>query len=364
MKKILIINTVPFTMGGISSVIINYLKNMNKEGMEITIIVNSKIEDTYKKFFYDNKIKIVNLERKKNIIKYIYELHKILKNNKFDVVHIHGNSSTMAFESIPAYLNKIEKIIVHAHSVSCDYKITNKILKPILKKTYTLAFACSKEAGNWLFGKNEEFLVLNNSIDLKKYKFNSITRSEIRRELNIDDNYVIGHVGYFNEDKNHKKIFEVVKYLKEKINVKLLCIAGNSEIPYRIKEMIKEYGIEDNVKILLRRDDVNKLLQGIDLFIFPSKSEGLGVAIVEAQATGVKCLASENISNIAIPCKSLVHTMSLATDSNEWGDFILNTEKVNDELRKNMCVKAINELKKSGYDISLEVEKLRRIYIN
>ena len=102
MKKILIINTVPFGMGGMSSVIVNYLENMNKNNMEITMIVNSKIEKVYYEALKRNKVNIIILERNNRVISYMYKLYKIMKKEKFQVVHIHGNSSTMAFESIPA----------------------------------------------------------------------------------------------------------------------------------------------------------------------------------------------------------------------------------------------------------------------
>lgn len=363
MKKILIINTVPFGMGGMSSVIINYLNNMNKDGMEITLIVNSRIEKNYEDVLKQHGIRIIILRRNYRVLRYIYQLYRIMRKENFDVVHIHGNSSTMAFESIPAYLSKTPKRIVHSHNVSCKHRILNKILWPVLKRTYTLGIACSVEAGEWLFKDNKEFLVLNNAINLNKYKFEENIRVKIREELKIKNSYVVGHVGYFNEQKNHEKLFEIVQYLKKKIDVKLLCISGNSEIPDNVNDMIKKYNLEENIEILLRRNDVNKLLQAMDCFVFPSKFEGLGLALIEAEATGVYCVASDRVPKSAAACKELVNYCKLETESNKWSELILNIKKNEVSSREYRCNKAIVELKEAGYDIDIEAEKLRQIYI-
>lgn len=363
MKKILIINTVPFGMGGMSSVIINYLNNMNKEDIEITLIVNSEIEKEYEKILKKNNINIIILKRNTNVIAYMYNVYKIMKSGKFNVVHIHGNSSTMAFETIPAYLNKIPKRIVHSHNTSCEHKMLNKILWPILKMTYTLAFACSEEAGKWLFKKDNNFTILHNAINSEEYKFDKKQRESIRRELGVDTSYVIGHVGYFNEQKNHEKLFQIVSCLKNEIDVKLLCISGDYEVPKEINDLINKYNLDNNIKILLRRSDVNNLLQAIDFFVFPSKFEGLGIALIEAQAAGLHCLASTNIPKEARICEGLVSYLELSENSKEWAKLILDIKKSIIKNRMENSNKAISELKQAGYDINIEAEKLREMYI-
>lgn len=363
MKRILIINTVPFGMGGMSSVIVNYIRNMNKSDLEITMIVNSRIEKTYRDILEENGISLIVLKRNYNLIKYIYQLYNIMKKEKFDVVHIHGNSSTMVFELLPAYLIRIPKRIAHCHNVSCEHIILNKLLKPIFKRTYNIAFACSKQAGEWLFGNEENIVILNNAINLEKYKYNEGIRNKIRNELNINDYYVIGHVGYFNEQKNHEKLFEIINYLKEKINIKLICVSGNSEVPYHIKDMIKKYDLKNNIEILLRRNDVNEILQGMDCFVFPSKFEGLGLALVEAEATGINCVISDKVPKAAAVCRELVEYCNLEEKSSLWGKVILKIKESTFEARDIRCENAINNLKMSGYDICVEAEKLRKIYI-
>lgn len=363
MKKILIINTVRFGMGGMSSVIVNYLKNMNKTNMEITIIANTIIEKSYEETLKKSGINIIILRRNYRVIRYVYQLYKIMKKEKFDVVHVHGNSSTMAFETVPAYLNKIEKRIIHSHNVSCKHKILNKILWPILNKTHNLALACSNEAGKWLFKNEKKYQILNNAINLDKYKYSEEVRNQIRRDLELDNSYVIGHVGYFNEQKNHEKLFQIVNCLKNKIDLKLLCISGNSEVPNNIKEMIKKYDLENHVEILLERKDVNKLLQVMDCFVFPSKFEGLGLALIEAQATGLECLASNVVPKKARVCEELVSYIDLIEDSKEWSKLILDIKDKNFKSRNEKSINAINQLKKASYDITIEAEKLRQIYM-
>lgn len=363
MKKILIINTVPFIMGGMSTVIVNNLNNMNKNDMEITMIVNSRIEKIYEDILKKNGINIIVLERNYKIFKYIYQLHRIMKNKKFDVVHIHGNSSTMAFESIPAYLNNIPIRIVHGHSIVSNNNILNKILWPLLSVTYTLGLSCSREAGISLFKNEKRFSIANNGIELKRYNFNENSRQEIRKELGLGKSFVIGHIGFFNEGKNHKKLFEIVSCLKDKIDVRLLCVAGNYEVPEYINKLIEEYDIKSNIKILLRRKDVNKILQGIDYFIFPSKFEGLGLALIEAQATGIPCLVSTGVPKAVGVCYDLVRYLDLSEDSKVWADLVLDIKANMIKSRSENSNNAINQLKKAGYDITIEAEKLRQIYM-
>lgn len=362
MKKILIVNTVPFGMGGMSSVIVNYIENMNKAEMEITMLVNSRIEKVYEDKLRANGINIIILKRNSFVISYMYKLFKIMKEVKFDIIHVHGNSATMAFEIIPAYFAKIPKRIIHSHNVSCKHTILNKLLWPILKKIYTEGMACSREAGKWLFRERDNFIVLNNAINLQKYEFKSEIRNRIRKELEVENSYVIGHVGYFNEQKNHEKLFEIVKCLKNKINVELVCVSGNKEIPENINELINKYEIKNNIRILLRRDNVNEILQGMDCFVFPSKFEGLGLALIEAQATGVRCIVSDKVPETAKVCKELIDSFSLEDDSSKWGDAILDKDKYT-KSREERSKDSIIKLRKSGYDIETEAKKLRQVYI-
>ena len=364
MKKILIINTVPFIMGGMSATISNYLRYMDKQDMDITLIVNSQIEEHYRNQFLREGIKLIVLERNKKILNYMIAIFKLMKKEKFDLVHIHGNSATMAFETIPALLARVKKRIVHCHNTFCDHQIINKVLLPIFKRTYTLAIACSNAAGQWLFKDNKEFNVLNNGIDLEKYMFNHYLRKEVRDELDITNEYVIGHIGLFNEQKNHEKIFQVVSCLKKSINVKLVCVSGDKSIPKEIKEMIEKYDLKENVKILLRRTDANRILQAFDFFIFPSKFEGFGIAFIEAQASGLYCLASNNVPTSAGICKNLVNYMSLEKKEDEWANLILHCKNSKSNERELLSENAVNDLRNAGYDTVQEANKLRKVYMS
>ena len=269
----------------------------------------------------------------------------------------------MAFETIPAYLNKIPNRIVHSHNISCEHKVLNKILWPILKMTYTTALACSEEAGRWLFKKDSEYSILYNAINVEKYKFDIDSRVKIREELEIDKYYVIGHVGYFNEQKNHEKLFQVINCLKDRINIKLLCVSGDSKVPSNIKELVKIYNLENDIKILLKRNDVYELLKGMDLFIFPSKFEGLGLAMIEAQASGIHCIPSDKVPKGAAICHELIHYCELSSSASQWSESILKVIESSQKSRIDESVEAITQLRKSGYDIVLEAEKLRKIYM-
>ena len=204
--KVLIVNTTPFGPGGITTVILSYYKNMNSDMDFDFVAINDKMPEMYANVFKTGGSNVYCLHRKKNIFTYILGLYKLCKKNKYDVIHVHGNSGTMIIEMLIAYMCDVPKRIAHCHNVEHGHRILNRILNPIFRKQYSVALACSQNAGIWLFGENK-FTVLKNAILLNDYKFNISIRDKARKELGIEsEDIVIGHVGYFNEQKNQRYI--------------------------------------------------------------------------------------------------------------------------------------------------------------
>lgn len=164
-KKVLIVSLVGLGYDGITTVIYNYCSNMDRTEIELNFI---SFSDTANEF--DEKFsKLGELQktanRKTDFIKYVKDLNGILKENDYDVIHIHGNSGTMAVEASFARTHGIKKIIVHSHNTQCDHPRLNLILAPIMKALATDCLACSDAAGKWLYG-SKEFTVLNNAVDI------------------------------------------------------------------------------------------------------------------------------------------------------------------------------------------------------
>lgn len=359
MKKILVVNTVPFVKGGISSVIINYYENMDLTLFRMNFVVNEEIDIDYKLFMDEKGAEIFIMNRNSNPIKYIFSLYQILKKEKYDVVHIHGNSATMLVDILPAVMANVKNRIVHCHNTKCNHSVISKILNILFKRINKKALACSKAAGDWLFDEGN-FEVLPNGIDTEKYRFSEQTRAKVRDELGIKDKYVVGHVGFMNEQKNHEKLLSIFFELrKKKSNAHLLCVTGSPDIPPHIKKLIKKYGIEKSITVLFQRTDVNRLLQAMDIFVLPSKWEGLPVSGVEAQITGLPCVVSDKVA------KEMdfgdIRWQSIEDESQVWADTIMNI-KQDIEDRKTYYEQHFSVIKK--YQISENVQMLENLYLN
>lgn len=355
-RKVLVINTVEFIMGGISSVIMNYYEDMDKDKIQMDFVVNKKIEPCFEEKMRAKHSKIFLLNRNENPVKYIVQLKKIIRDNQYDVVHVHGNSATMSIDLLGAALAGVRVRIAHSHNSECKHKIIHKILSPFFRFTYTKALACSNDAGEWIFGK-DKFEILPNGIQVEKYKFSEEVRKEVQRELNLEDKIVIGHVGFMNEQKNHLKLFEIFSEVKKKIpNAHLLCVTGSDVIPDDLKQLRDKLHIENNITVLYKRDDVNQLLQAMDIFVFPSKWEGLGIAVIEAQTVGLPCVVSNKVPRLAAITQN-VSFLALDLYGEIWADIILkNLSKKIDKKE------SFKQVENSQFNIMNSVNKLELIY--
>lgn len=354
--KILIINTVVFKLNGITSVIMNYFRKMDKKDIDIHFMTINEITDEYKNEIESFGSKVYYIERKKNPIKYIFDLKKLLKENCYDIVHIHGNSATMALETMAAYLARVPVRIIHSHNTTCKYRVIHNILYPMLRKTYTHGFACGNEAGKWLFKKNK-YEIIKNGIDLEEFKYNEKERKKYREKINAGNKTILGHIGNFVYQKNHDFLIDLFNELLKSDKDYLLLLIGEGELEEVIKEKVKRLGIEDNVIFIGKSMEVKGYLQAIDLFLLPSHFEGLPVVLIEAQAMGIPCLVSDKVSNEA-SITSLVKFISI-DDVELWKRNIKKQNNKTRELNSNLAHKNINN---AGYNISKNAEKMRLLY--
>jgi glycosyltransferase involved in cell wall biosynthesis len=357
--RVLVINTLGLHFEGITSVIYSYINAMNRDGLDISFIAFDDIdEELNSKFSKLGTIYFVE-ERKKNLKQYIKDLNHVLSNG-FDVVHIHGNSATMAIEARIAKKHGVKKVIAHCHNSTCSHPKLfgpKSILGKIMYKYTDKKIACSSLAGEWLFGK--DFTVLNNAIDLKKFSYNIETRNELRNEFNIaNDDIVIGHVGLFSEQKNHSFLIDVFNaFYNLNKRAKLLLLSDGPRFE-DIKEKVNLLGLSENVIFAGRRSDVNRIYNAMDIFVFPSKWEGLGIVNIEAQANGLPILASTDVPEIA-KCTDLMSFKPLSDGSEMWAQEIEKILNLDLEREKDYT----EEIVFCGYDIRTEADKLREIYL-
>lgn len=350
--------------GGVESVIMNYYRNINKEKIQFDFVISG-----YKKNEVENEIlslggKVYRVDYyNKNIFKYIYQIYKIIKENNYTVVHSNMNTLSV-FSLFAAWLAGSNIRILHNHSTAVKSEklrtIVKYILRPLAPIFANRYVACSKLAGEWMYGKNNmkcgKVRILNNAIDIDVFSYNEKIRNNLRADLNINkDTLVIGHVGRFMYQKNHDFLIDIFKEIHKKKEDSLLLLIGDGPLRKIIEEKVCKYGLNNNVKFLGLQKDVSKFYNIMDIFILPSWYEGLPVVSIEAQANGLACFVSNNISK---ECKisSSIHFISLKENSKYWSEIILNKN-----LKRNQNAK--NEIIKNRFDIKEEAKFLMNLYI-
>ena len=359
MKKVIIVSTVGLIYDGITNIMMSYIKAMYKNGIELFVASTIKAEPGIVGQLERNGCHIVNLpSRRENTLSYFYELTRFIRKNKIDIIHAHGNSGTLAIEMIAGWLGGCEKRIAHSHNTRCDQVKADRLLRPFFYLFYTDAVACGEDAGKWLFG-NRPFTVLKNGRNIDEFLFNAKMRNEIRERLQIEDKIVIGHVGGFYEQKNHKFLMEIFRsILAIEPNARLLLL-GDGPLKSEIEKL--STGMRDNVFFLGTTDRVSDYLQAMDGMLLPSLFEGLPLVAIEWQINGLPCLFADTITK---DCGLMpnIKFMSLNEKSNEWAKGILSLIRNNNRLEySNM---ATDVMQKSGFDIKQNAEQLRKMYMN
>lgn len=367
MKKILEVFGEPILNGGQESFVFNVLDHMDLTNMTVDILTPYYCKNEYYQNIIKNKKgKIITLDlpfiqgaNRFNIIK---PLDKFLKENKYDIIHIHsGSISVLAEVSMVAHKHHINKIIVHSHcaaeSKTLKYRIIKFISLPILNHCPTDYLACSKVAGECKYSKKivrKKLVILKNGVDLKKFEFNEIVRKQMRKELGIaNDTYVVGHVGRFSYQKNHEYLVEVFEKLKQKHMNSLLILLGNGENFKLIKELVMAKNLTDSVWFIGNVNNVQDYMQVMDVFVLPSRFEGLPIVGVEAQANGLPTMVSTCVSD-ELELSDAIDFISL-DNQKMWIEKLLSyigTKRFN----------TFESLTKNGYSLEATVRKLKEIY--
>lgn len=367
LKEIRVLNVLPSLAqaNGVASYAMNYYKNFNNKKIRCDFLIVHKRDNAYKDEILKNGDNIfeIYIEDEKNIFNYVKKLKEFFrKNNNYDIIHC--NLLNIGF-FILYYAKKygINIRILHAHATKSSDKfirrIRNNLLTVFVKMEATHLFACSELAGKATFGRNSKFQVINNAVDIEKYRFNNEKRNLLREELNIDDNdYVIGTVGRLNKQKNHKYLLNIFSvFVKENSNSKLVII-GNGPLYENLLELASNLDIKEKVLFLGKIINVYDYYSIFDVFVLTSEYEGLPVVGIEAQAAGLPCVFANTITN-EVKISDKVYFNSIKNNNKDW----INTlEKL--KFIKNDREKENEKIKKSNYEIKKEAMKLQYLYEN
>lgn len=337
---------------GVEAVVMNYYRKIDRQKFQFDFISCSP-----EKQKYDDEILALGggihrlPSRNRHPFKYMKELKKVIKENNYNIVHIHQNSASMAMDAWVAKKCKCKVIIGHSHNTSCGIKWQHYLLKPFVNKNLTHRLACSEAAGKWIYGK-KPFTVIRNAVDPSKFIYNEKARKKLRKELCVDDCFVVGFVGRLSKQKNPFRLLEIFAEVV-KLKRSKLVLVGDGEYRQELEKYAKELKISEEVMFLGRRDDVGELMSCFDCFFLPSLYEGLPLVTVEAQSSGLPCILSTNVP--APDITGMVKSLSLELSNEDWAKEIISSYN-ND--RGNTLEQIIS----SGYDINTEVKKWEDLY--
>lgn len=356
--KVLMVNTVPMIYDGIGMTILNYATNLDKTDLQVDFVVINHLEDKMRSEIESIGSHIYELtNRNSSQLKYVRALAKVVKDGKYDVVHIHCNSCTAAVDLLGAKLGGAKMLCPHSHNTKCVHTGAHKILRPLFNLLYTDGFACGKLAGQWLYpGKN--FTVLKNATNTDKYKFDPEERLRIRSQYKLNDKIAVGHVAHFTYHKNHTFLIDVFAEVVKRNSQYVLFLIGNGKYREEIQKKVEHFGIGDNVVFVGTTLEIPAYLSAMDMMVLPSLWEGLPNVVIEWQTSGLPTLVADTVTE---DCKLTDSVSFIHLKKDTWVDAILKTN-VNID-RKSQSDKNIKEIADAGYSIKEQATQLKQYYI-
>lgn len=356
-------------LGGIETYLIEQFRHLDKSKIDYDFVnITGEYSICYEDEILASGSKIFKVvSRHKNPLLHYWQWFNILLQNKgvYDVIVLNTNSLEYVFPLVLGKIFGIPVRVIHSHNSGFENKqgLARRLLvgmnKKLLAWSANLRFACSQFAGQWMF-KDNPYHVIYNAIDIHKYDADLAVRDEMRQALNLDTALTLLHVGRFSYQKNHSFLLDIFKEVHSIQPDSVLLLVGDtteeSEFLTEVKRKIKAYGLENVVRLLGRRDDVNKIMQAADVLVMPSFFEGLTVVGIEAQASDLPLLLSDTVTK-ELGLLPSTQFISLEAGPTAWAEAIVNSKQYNRQSR-------YEELKAAGYDIGNETERVEKLLID
>lgn len=356
--------------GGAETMVMNYYRNIDRTKVQFDFMVHRKEKGAYDdeiealggKIYHMPSIHPLNFGKYKKALAVFFDEHP-----EYQIIHSHMSElGYYAFKE--ARVHGVKCLICHAHNAP-HFKNETVIekLKDVMRwrfkhkiRRYTdHMFICGMDAGKWLFGRHNKrrFVMMNNAIDADSFSWNSEEATQIRRQWGLNGKFVVCNVGRFNAQKNHSFIIDIFNIIHYRNPNAVLLLAGDGDLMERTKMKVEGLGLSDCVRFLGVRSDINKILLASNVFLFPSLYEGLPVTLVEAQASGIRCVISDAVPDDCLITKN-VDVVPLSDTAGVWADAVL---KYDDGYKRRDTYSTIAE---HGFDIKENAEWLEEFYIN
>lgn len=344
--------------GGVEMVVMNYYRHIDRTKVQFDFFAleGSAVPQREEIERLGGRVYIV--PKYTHLSAYEKEIIRLFRQNQYKIVHSHMNTLSV-FSLWGAKKAGIPNRIAHNHSTAGKGETKKNIIKyalrPFAKIYPTKLCACSQYAGEWLYGKNAEFQVFNNAIDLSRYSYDPQKAAAARKELGLEDKLVVGHIGRFCYQKNHDFLIDIFNEIHKQRQEAVLLLIGEGELEQDIRNKVKKLGLTDSVRFMGKQKDTSEFYQAMDCFVLPSRYEGLGVVAIEAQACSVPVICSTAVPKDA-KITSSVKFIGLDESSSNWADCVLDVIKT--QVKRNER----EEVRKAGYDIEVEAQKLTDFY--
>lgn len=348
---------------GIMGVIMNYYRHLDKEKTQFDFLYFEKSLTTYENEITElgGRVYEIIAPNFSNIFLYTKYLSAEIDKFEYNYKIVHCHELVLLSLLYPSFkLNGVEHIIGHSHSVAYSYKplkaVRNFILQLPLKKLINSYCSCSKASAEFWYGKKllnaGKVKIIKNAIDCNKFTFDLNARMDIRKKLEVIDSFVVGHVGRFSVEKNQNFLIDIFNELSKSIPDARLLLVGEGNTFEEVRDKVKKLSLEKKVIFIGPSNQLDKLYQAMDIFVFPSISEGLGMAAIEAQIMGLNCVVSCSVTKeVDI---SNIRYMSLESSPEEWAKMIIRIKNENNTSKA--------DIKKDDYCIDKQVENLEKYY--
>lgn len=350
-------------IGGSQAMVMNIYRNIDRNKFQFDFILDSPNELDHASEVEKLGGRIFSMPKFKgyNLIEVIRSWDIFFSNHpEYRILHSHVRSYASLY--LPIAKKYGVMTIIHSHNTSngSDFRsYIKKVFQYPLRYQADYYMACSKSAAEWLFGSSvlnlNNYMMLPNSINVNMFSYNETVRNEIREELGLSDCIVIGHTGRMVQQKNHKFLIEIFAEVLKIIPTARLMLVGDGELRQEIESCCVKYNMYDKVIFVGSKMDVHKYYQAMDVFVFPSLSEGLGIVTIEAQTSGLECVVSDEVPVEADVGANLLHRLSLNDSSKVWAEYVASKCRYCREDKKLYAIKA-------GYDISCTVNGIENVY--
>ena len=351
--------------GGAETLLMHLYRGMDREKVQFDFLVN-----VFDEMYYEREIESLGgriyrmpfLTRTTPPV-YAHALTRFFKEHPYTIVHSHLETTTGMILAA-AKRAGVPVRIAHSHNTrftrvgiaAAPENLFKAWCRTRIVPNATHLFACSQEAARWLYGRHAaESTLLNNGVDVAACAYSEETRARMRRELGLGDAPVFGHVGRFNDQKNHVFLIEAFAQYSRTHPDSRLLLAGEDVLRPQIERQVRDAGISEAVRFLGLRSDVPELLQAMDCFVMPSKFEGLPLSLVEAQAAGLVCLAADTV-----PPQSNLHACTFSFLPLRIGDWVDAMARVTPEPDRAKAAAAVIE---RGFDSRTQTAKLQAFYL-